>query len=208
MAKLSVLNVQGKENGSIDLPDEIFGSIVNADVIYQAVVMYQAGQRQGNASTKERGSVSGGGTKPWRQKGTGRARAGSSRSPLWRGGGVVFGPHPRDFSYRVPKKIRVAALRETLNDKYLSKDLLCVDELTVGRPKTKEFSKILKNLKLLDAKTLCLVDKQDADVDKASRNIARLTLMRADDVNAYDVLRNKKVVVTKKAFTNLLKRLK
>ena len=113
MSKLPVYNKDGKETDSVELPDEIFGAEINQDVIHQAITMYQASLRSGHASTKERGSVSGGGRKPWRQKGTGRARQGSIRSPLWHKGGVVFGPHPRDFSYTLPKKIKTAALRES-----------------------------------------------------------------------------------------------
>jgi len=208
MPKLSVLNNQGKETESFELPEAIFGPRVNKDVIHQAVVMYHASLRQGNASTKERGAVSGGGKKPYRQKGTGQARAGSSRSPLWKGGGVVFGPEPRDFGYSIPRKIRIAALRESLNAKYQSKALFCVDELRVASPKTKDFAKMLSALKLREGKVLALLDEKSPEVMKVSRNIPFFTLMRAQDVNAYDILRNTKLLVTKKAFNSLLKRIK
>ncbi len=127
--KLSILDIKGKESGSIDLPENIFSGRINTHVLHQAIVMYQACQRQGTASTKERACVNGGGKKPYRQKGTGRARAGSTRSPLWKGGGVTFGPHPRDFDYSIPKRIKKAALRESLHAKFLDKNLVCVNDL-------------------------------------------------------------------------------
>ena len=205
MSKLPVYNKDGKETDSVELPDEIFGAEINQDVIHQAITMYQASLRSGHASTKERGSVSGGGRKPWRQKGTGRARQGSIRSPLWHKGGVVFGPHPRDFSYTLPKKIKTAALRESLNAKYIGKDLMCVDDLKEKFLKTKEFAKILGKLKL-EGKILALLDGFDPSVMLVSRNIRAFNLMRAMDVNAYDVLMNKKLLVTRAAVKNLLKR--
>jgi len=202
-----VLNSEGKKVEDIDLPEAIFGQPVNQDVLHQAIVMYQAGQRQGTASTKERGSVRGGGRKPFRQKGTGRARAGSIRSPLWRKGGVVFGPHPRDFSFSMPQKMKVAALRESINAKFLSKDLTCVDRLSVRSHKTKDFAKILSALHL-EAKTLALLDQSDKEIIRVSRNIPFFNFIRAEDVNAYDILCNKKILVTKNALKNLLKRIR
>jgi len=203
---LAILNKQGKQTDKINLPEGVFGKRVNTDVIHQAVVMYQACQRQGTASTKERADVSGGGAKPYRQKGTGRARAGSSRSPLWHGGGVTFGPHPRNFNYTIPKKVKKAALRESLNAKFQSEDLLCVDELKDKFSKTKEVAKILTALKL-KGKTLALLDGCDDSIRLASRNIPRFSIMRSEDVNAYDIMRNRKVLLTKKAFDNLIKRI-
>ena len=207
MPLFPVYNSEGSKIEEIDLPESIFGAPINNDILHQAVVMYQAGQRQGTASTKERGAVSGGGKKPFRQKGTGRARAGSNRSPLWRKGGVVFGPHPRDFSFSVPQKIKTAALRESLNAKYLSSDLMCIDTFKVTTPKTKEFAKILVKLNLKET-TLALSDKNDADVRKVSDNIPYFDLMRADDANAYHILCSKKLLVTKAALKSLLKRIK
>ena len=206
MSSLQILNIEGKNSGTIDLPKEIFGEDIKQDVIHQAVLMYQASERQGNASTKTRKEVSGGGIKPWRQKGTGRARHGSIRSPLWKKGGIVFGPHPRDFSYSVPRKVRQAALRETLNVKYQGKNLICVDDLKKSFAKTKEFAAILKSLSL-SGKVLALLDGCDHSVQRVSRNIPRFRLMRSQDVNAYDILRHKKILVTKTAFDNLLARI-
>ena len=207
MPSLTVHNCEGKKVDQIDLPDDLFGGHVNKGVLYQAIVMYRANDRQGNVSTKERGQVSGGGSKPYRQKGTGQARVGSSRSPLMRGGGVTFGPHPRDFSYTVPKKIKRAALRESLKAKFITDNLLCVDRLVVKSAKTKDFVKILKSLKL-EGKILSLSDEGDADIMKVSRNIRSFISLRAQDVNAYDILESKKLLVTKSAIKSLLKRIK
>lgn len=207
MPKLTVVNTQGKETGSLELPDNIFGVPVNKEVLHQAIVMYQANLRQGNASTKTRDEISGGGKKPWRQKGTGRARHGSTRSPLWHKGGVVFGPRPRDFGYTVPKKIRVAALRASLNAKFQKNDLLCVDKIDVPSGKTKEFAKILLTLKV-KGKVLALLDGSANQVILASRNIASFNLARATDINALDVLKNSKILVTKTAIEKLLERIK
>ncbi len=206
MTKLTVYNIKGQESGTIDLP-ESFGKDVNTAVIHQAVVMYQANQRQGNADTKIRSEVSGGNKKPFRQKGTGRARQGSSRSPLMRHGGVVFGPHPRDFSYTLPQKIRLAALRESLHDKFKNESLVCVDKMTVATAKTKDFLAILGNLKLSSGKVLALFDDCADDVARASRNVSRVKTVRVSDVNALDVLKNNKVLATKAAMEQLLKRL-
>ncbi len=204
---LIVHGMDGKKIEEIALPEDIFSGKPNHAVMHQAVVMYQANQRQGNASTKERGVVSGGGKKPFRQKGTGRARAGSIRSPLWMGGGVVFGPHPRDFSYTVPKKIKTAALRESIHAKFLSDDLFCVESLTPTSQKTKDFEKILNTLKLRGNRVLALLDKSDSDIARVSRNLQRFCSKRVDDVNAYDILSNKKVLITKAAFKHLLKKI-
>ena len=144
MPELNVVDIKGEKAASIELPKEKFGVHVQDAVIHQAVVMYNANHRQGTASTKTRSEVSGGGKKPWAQKGTGRARQGSSRSPLWKKGGIVFGPHPRDFSYSVPKKVRVAALRESLNAKFLGNSLVCVDRLEVLSGKTRSLRLFLK----------------------------------------------------------------
>lgn len=207
MSILLILDKDGKKTGSVDLPEEIFEGRSNPDVIHQAVVMYHASKRQGNASTKERGSVRGGGRKPYRQKGTGRARQGSIRSPLWKGGGVVFGPHPRDFGYTVPKKIRNAALRESLKAKYKDENLVCVDDLKEPLNKTKDFAQILRNLSL-KGKVLALLDGSDASIERVSRNIGTVNVMRAQDVTAYDLLKHKKVLVSKTGFNNLLERIK
>lgn len=206
MPKLTVYNIEGKEAGEINLPDS-FEKDVNQDVIHQAVVMYQANQRQGNADTKIRSEISGGGKKPFRQKGTGRARQGSSRSPLMYHGGVVFGPQPRDFSYTLPKKVRLLALQETLKAKYKEGSLICVDEIVVTSGKTKDFVAVMKNLKVTGKKVLGMFDGVDKTVELASRNIQKLNIVRSIDINALDVIKNNKILATKSAMEKLLKRL-
>jgi len=207
MSKLAVLNTSGKEEGSVELPDEVFSGRVNSDILHQTVVMYRACLRQGNASTKERADVRGGGAKPFRQKGTGRARAGSSRSPLWKGGGVTFGPHKRDFSYTVPKRIKKSALKESLKAKFQDENLHCVNDLKDPLEKTKDFALILKGFKM-QGKTLGILDGSDPSIQRVSRNIPSFILMRSQDVNAYDILRNKNVVVSQTGLKNLLDRIK
>lgn len=206
MAQLTVKNTAGKDVGKYDLPEDIFGQKVNQDVIHQATVMYRANLRQGNASTKERKEVRGGGKKPFKQKGTGRARAGSTRSPLWKGGGVTFGPKPRDFSYTIPKKIKLAALRESLKAKYLDDQLVCLDEIAIDSGKTKDFAKVLSALQIR-GKVLALFDEAGQKVQLASRNIPGVSLTRAGDVNALDLMNNKNILLTKTSLETLLKRL-
>ena len=206
MVTLPVLNKKGKESTQMELSEDIFGQRVNQDVLHQAVVMYQASLRQGTASTKDRSEVRGGGRKPFKQKGTGRARQGSTRAPQFIGGGVVFGPRPRDFGYSLPKKIRRLALKESLNAKFQDGYLVFIEELTDKFDKTKDFAAILKALKL-QGKTLALLDGCDTSIGLASRNIPRFEILRAEDVTAYDILRNKYLVLTKTAFDKVLARI-
>lgn len=207
MKKLAVLDTKGVEKSQVNLPEDIFEGHVNTDVIHQAVVKYQASLRQGNAQTKERGDVSGGGKKPYRQKGTGRARAGSSRSPLWHGGGVTFGPTKRDFSYSIPKKIRKAALRESIKAKLNDNNVHCLDDIKESFSKTKEFAQILKDLNI-KGRTLALLDGSDSSITLVARNIPYFSLMRSEDVNAYDIFRSKSLLITKTALENLIERVK
>ena len=206
MKKTTTGKKEQKREKIENLNPNIFDGKVNKAVLYQAVKMYEANERQGSASTKTRAVVSGGGRKPWRQKGTGRARAGSIRSPLWRGGGTIFGPHPRDYSYTLPQRVRCEALRSSINSKYNGNDLLVLDELKVEGRKTKEFKKLLDSLKL-NEKTLFVVDKIDENARLASRNLKEVLLKRAEDLNAMDVLKVKKLVLTKPALTVIEKRL-
>ena len=206
MPELTVVDIKGKKAQSVKLPDEQFGVHVHDAVIHQAVTSYRANQRQGTVSTKDRGEISGGGKKPWRQKGTGRARAGSSRSPLWKKGGIIFGPKPRDFSYDVPRKVRIAALREALNAKFLSNELVCVDKFDLTSGKTKDFAQTLKGLNL-SGRVLAVLDGADAKASLAGRNIRNVTLARGLNVNAQDILSHKHVLVTQTALETLLKRI-
>jgi len=211
---LPIYNQEGKEIDSIKLNAAVFDGNVNTHAIYQAVNAFMAGQRSGTASTKTRGEVSGGGKKPWKQKGTGRARVGSIRSPLWRHGGVVFGPHPRDFSFSIPKKIKNLALRSSLNAKIKENNLLVLDALKIAQPKTKEAATVFTNLKIGPGKSkknnlaLLLVDKFEPNLKNAMRNLSFLNINLASDTHAYEVMNNKKVVITKDALQALTDRLK
>lgn len=204
---ITVYNQEGKQIEKIELNKNIFDGIVNSDLLYQAVKMYHANKRQGTASTKTRGEVSGGGKKPWRQKHTGRARAGSIRSPLWKGGGVVFGPHPREFNQTLSKKIRLGALKSSMNAKLNSEDLVIIDKIHLDNLKTKEFSKILDNLKIAD-KAIIVFDPKEQNISLAARNISFVQTARTNDLSAYDVLNYKKLILTKAALKGLISRLK
>jgi large subunit ribosomal protein L4 len=207
MSQATIFDTTGKKTDTIELPKDIFDGKVNTAIIHQAIVQYQANLRQGTVSTKGHAEVSGGGKKPWRQKGTGRARQGSTRSPLWVGGGVVFGPKPRDFSYSIPRKIRRLALKESLKAKHEHKSLVFIVDIKQPFEKTKEFAKILKALKL-QGKTLAVLEGSNPTITRVSRNIRAFNLMRAQDVNAYDILRSKNLLLSKSAFEFLVERIK
>lgn len=209
--KLPVYNTEGKEVESVDLDPKVFDGTVNTAAMYQAVNAYRASQRKGLAATKTRQDVSGGGKKPWRQKGTGRARVGSSRSPLWRHGGTTFGPQPRDFSYNVSDKLKAAALKSGLNAKVKEDNFIIIDDLSLATPKTKEASGILKNLKINPGKgkgALLLLGKKEVNLERAFSNIPFLDFNLAKDTNVYEVLSHAKLIITKDGFTQLLGRLK
>jgi len=207
MFTLPVYNSEGKEVEKIELDVSVFDGVQNTACLYQAIESYRANQRKGLASTKTRGEVSGGGKKPWKQKGTGRARVGSNRSPLWRHGGVVFGPHPRDFSYEIPQKIKSLALRTSLNAK-------AKDKFEVAEPKTKLAVKVLTNLKLFSLKSkkedkvLFLTDKLESKLKTVFKNISFLTVNLASDTHVYEVMNNNKLLITKAGLADLIKRLK
>lgn len=208
---LPVYNTEGKEIDKIELDSSVFDGRVNIHALYQAVNAYRANQRKGLAQTKTRGEVSGGGRKPWRQKGTGRARVGSIRSPLWRHGGVVFGPHPRDFSYNLPKKIKTLALKSSLSAKIKENNFLVLDNLKLEKPKTKEAAKIFFNLKLNIRKgnrLLLLLDRMDTNLKLALRNLNFLNFNLAKDTHAYEVLAAGKLIITKTGLKELTERLK
>jgi len=212
MFSLPVYNTEGKEIDKINLDPHVFDGEINEGVLYQTVVNYRANQRGGLASTKTRGEVSGGGKKPWRQKGTGRARVGSIRSPLWKGGGVVFGPHNRDYSYNLARKIKLSALKSSLNAKLKENNLFLINEIKIDKPKTKEVVNIFLNLKEkigdLNKSTLLLSDKMDRSLRLASGNIPFLETNLAKDAFAYQVLKAKKVIITKDGLKQLIERFK
>jgi len=211
---LPIYNTEGAEIDTIKLDAKVFDGTINNAAMHQAVNAYRANQRKGLASTKTMGEVSGGGRKPWRQKGTGRARVGSIRSPLWRHGGVVFGPHPRDFSYRLPQKIRMLALKSSLNAKVKENNFMVLDNFSVEKPKTKEAVKIFSNLKINPEenkrhhKVLLLLDKVDSNLKRATRNIDFLSINKSKDTHTYEVLTNQKLIITKKGLDELTERLK
>lgn len=213
MQTLPIYNTEGKEIDSIKLNAKIFDGTVNTASLYQAVRAFRANQRWGLASTKTRGEVSGGGRKPWRQKGTGRARVGSTRSPLWRHGGVIFGPHPRDFSFRLPQKIKALALKSSLNIKMKENDFVVLDNFKLDKPKSKDALKLLSNLKIIPGKNkknykvLLLLDKIDDNLKLALRNIGFLNVNLAKNTHAYEVLTAKKLIITKEGLAALADRL-
>ncbi|NQU18603.1 50S ribosomal protein L4 [bacterium] len=204
---LPVIDISGKEVEKVELDPRVFDGRVSKGSIYRTVHNYLANKRSGTASTKNRGEVSGGGKKPWRQKGTGRARVGSIRTPLWRHGGVTFGPHPRDFSYSLPKKIKKLALRSVLNNRILDKDMVVLNVLVLENYKTKSFVKILKKIKLKD-KILLVINSFSENVMLSVRNIPNIQLVDSKSVNAYDVLRSKKILIIKDALHTITERLK
>ena len=204
---LKVFTLQGQAAGQLTLDPKLWGGAVNLRLLSQAVAMYRTNRRAGTASTKTRGDVSGGGKKPWKQKHTGRARAGSTRSPLWRHGGSVFGPHPRSFYYRLPQAIRRQALLESLKGKLKDEELVVVDQLTAETPKTKPFAALAKTFQVT-RKSIIVLDGMSAALEKSLRNLASFELSNAANLNALDVLNAQKVVVTKAAFERLEQRVK
>lgn len=202
MPKVALYNVSGKQVGDIDLKDDIFGAEINEAILHDVVVMQLANRRQGTADTKTRAEVSGGGKKPWRQKGTGRARHGSTRSPIWRTGGIVFGPHPRSYNYTMPKKVRRLAMKSALSSKVQKGNIIVLDELSLQQPKTKEMVEILNNLNI-DRKALVVTAGVDANVIKSARNIPGVTPTFASGLNVYDILNHDKLVITKDAVSKV-----
>ncbi|NMB01605.1 MAG: 50S ribosomal protein L4 [Firmicutes bacterium] len=201
MPKVAVFNMEGKQVGELELSDAIFGVEVNQDLMHKVVLSQLANRRQGTVSTKTRGLVSGGGRKPWRQKGTGRARQGSTRSPQWVGGGVVFGPTPRDFSYRLPKKARRAALKSALSAKAAAGNIVVLDELNINGPKTKVMASMFKALDV--QKPLLVTAEWDKNVELSARNIPGAVVAKSVGLNVYDILNSQKLVITKDAVTKL-----
>jgi large subunit ribosomal protein L4 len=206
MAKVDVLNASGKKAGSVDLPDEVFGVQVNVPVMHRVVRAQLAAARAGTHSTKTRSEVRGGGAKPWRQKGTGRARQGSRRAPQWTGGGVVFGPTPRDHNLRVNKKEKLLALRSALTDRRAGGNLVVVDGLDFDAPKTARAVELLDTLGLADRKLLFVVDGLEEAAIKSFRNLPAVHLITFDQLNTYDVLASDVVVFTRDSLDAFLGR--
>lgn len=198
MPKLTLYNQSGSETGNIDIVEGIFGIEPNKHVLHDAVVMQQASRRQGTHAVKNRSAVRGGGRKPWRQKGTGNARQGSIRSPQWVGGGVVFGPTPRSYSYKLPKKVRRLALKSALSLKVQENDLLVLEDLSIEKPRTKEIVGLLDNLSV-DNKALVVTADFDEAVHLSARNIPGVKVTTSNGVNVLDVLRYDKLIMTQAA---------
>ena len=198
MAKATVLNIEGEKVGELELNDAIFAQEFNEATVHNVVLMQLANKRQGTHSTKTRAEVSGGGKKPWRQKGTGRARVGSSRNPIWRKGGIAFGPRPKDYSYTMPKKARRVAMRSVLSDKLATDSLIILEGLGMDQPKTKEMIRILGNLKV-DSRALVVTAQSDGNIVKSANNIPKVETSFAGSLNVYDILVADKLIVTQDA---------
>jgi large subunit ribosomal protein L4 len=194
MAKADVLDIKGTKVGEVEIRDEVWNVEVKPYLMHDVVVMQLANRRRGTSSTKTRSDVSGGSKKPYRQKGTGRARAGSSTSPLWPGGGVVFGPHPRDHHMSLPKKVKKSALRSALSQRYQEANVKFLDKLALEAVSTKGFSGIVKGLSL--TKPLFVVGEKDEVIEKSARNIPHVKILRAEGLNVYDIIRHDQFVVT------------
>ena len=193
MPVLDVYDITKNKVSEIELSSAVFDVEVNMDILHQVVRQQMASRRAGTAATKERGDIRGGGKKPWRQKGTGRARAGTIRSPLWRGGGTVFGPHPRDYSFTVPKKVRRSALKSALTLKVKENKLMILNDFPMAAIKTRVFQGVLNTLGL--ANVLIILDKANPVLEKSSRNIRNIKMMRAEGLNVYDLLKFEHVVM-------------
>ena len=201
MANVSVFNMEGNEVGTIELNDAIFGVEINENLVHQAVVLQLANNRQGTQKAKTRSEVSGGGRKPWRQKGTGHARQGSTRSPQWTGGGVVFAPVPRDYSFKLNKKEKRAALKSALTSRVEAGKLIVVDELKFDEIKTKKFQAVLDNLKV--SKALVVLAENDEKVVMSARNIPAVKTALTNTINVYDILKGDTLVLTKDAVAKI-----
>ena len=201
MANVSVYNMEGKEVGTIELNDAVFGAPVNEHLVHMAVVQQLANNRQGTQKAKTRSEVSGGGRKPWRQKGTGHARQGSTRAPHWTGGGVVFAPVPRDYSFKLNKKEKRAALKSVLTSRVLDNKLIVVDELKFDEIKTKNFKAVMDNLKV--SKALVVIADNDEKVVMSARNIPAVKTAQVNTINVYDVLKGDTLVLTKDAVAKI-----
>lgn len=198
MPKVALFNQSGSQVGEIELNESVFGVEPNQHVLFEAILMQRASLRQGTHKVKGRSEVSGGGRKPWRQKGTGRARQGSIRSPQWRGGGTVFGPVPRSYSYKLPKKVRRLAIKSALSSKVLEENILVLESLSLGAPKTKEFKAVLNGLSV-DKKALIVTADLEENVALSARNIPGVTVVTAEGINVLDVVSHDKLILTKAA---------
>jgi len=204
MPVVDIKDIANSKVGETQLADDVFGVEVKPHLIHEVVKMQLAQRRRGTASTKGRSEVRGGGRKPWRQKGTGRARAGTIRSPLWRGGGIVFGPLPRDYRYKVPKKVRKQALKSALSQKLVENKLIIVDSISLDRIKTKTFLSIMGNLRINDA---LIIDQDNLNLRLSAHNVPKIKVLQPDGLNTYDILRYDYLVLTAPAVKKIEERL-
>lgn len=205
MAVTEVYNTDNKKVGEVELNEALFGLEVKKHILHDVVKMQLANRRAGTASTKTRTEVRGGGRKPYRQKGTGRARAGTNRSPLWRGGGVVFGPKPRDYSYKLPKKVRKLGVRMALSSRYSEKNMLVLDNFDLDDIKTKKFVEIMKKLNVENG--LIVIPGKNENLEKSSRNVQGFKVIQTDGLNVYDILLHRRLVVLQPCLDQMEKRL-
>jgi large subunit ribosomal protein L4 len=201
MANVKVYNIEGKEVGTLELNDAIFGVEINDHLVHQAVVLQLANKRQGTQSAKTRAEVSGGGRKPWRQKGTGHARQGSTRSPQWKGGGVVFAPKPRDYSFKMNKKEKALAIKSALTSRVNEAKFFVLDDLSFGEIKTKNMKAVLDSLKL--QKALVVIGEKNANVQLSARNLPKVRTVVSNSINVYDILKYDTLVLTKDAVAKI-----
>jgi large subunit ribosomal protein L4 len=202
MPAVEIVDTSRKKAGNMELADSVFGVTPNTALVHEALVMQRANARQGTSNTKTRHFVSGGGIKPWRQKGTGRARSGSNRSPIWRHGGIIFGPHPRDYSYSMPKKAARQALAGVLSAKLKDGELVVLERLSLKEAKTKEAASLLSGLGLTGG-TLILTTGEDKDIYMAARNIPKVKVLRIENINIYDLLTHKNLLSDKETIEKL-----
>jgi large subunit ribosomal protein L4 len=202
MPEIPLYNMEGKKTGSLPVSEEIFDAPVNESVMHQALIRQMANMRRGTHSTKTRGEVAGGGRKPWRQKGTGRARHGSIRSPLWRGGGITFGPRPRDYSQSMPKNMRRLAICGALTTKVMNQNMFALEDLKFEVPRTKQFIEMMEKLEVPQS-VLFLIDGNNFEVEKSASNIQGVKIITLDTINIYDILKYEKLVATKDAIQHL-----
>jgi len=201
--EIPVYNKSGERVAAVRLSDDKFGGPIRTRLMRDVVIMYEAAKRQGTACTKTKGEVAGGGKKPWVQKHTGRARAGSIRSPLWKGGGVSHGPKPRDYAYAIPKKAKKIALVSALASKVRDNEMVVIDSLDFSVPKTKQMVELLKSLKLHGNSCLVVTSKLDKAAWLSTRNIPHVKILASSDLNAYEVLKQKKILITRDALDNI-----
>jgi len=203
MPEIEIKDRNNKKAGEINLPEEIFGLKTSSAVMHDSVINFLANQRQGTAATKTKGLVSGGGKKPWKQKSTGRARAGSSRSPLWRSGGTAFGPQPRDYSYSIPRKVKQLALKNALSAKLADGEITLIDDLSSSKPSTKGIAAIIKTLGFEGQSLLIVIPENNNNIKLSARNIAGVHVACASDLNAYTVIAHNRLLITKGAVAGI-----